>query len=279
MLDVSVLAVLTNYARPQNLPQIVRALRRQTHPVKIVIVDNSPAKTASEDGDQHDLTRIRKSVDDIWRFEQNAGPPCRFAPAFMQHDCSHILFLDDDMLPGFHAVEHLVNTATQLKNEFATLGEFGRRFHGGNRSYMQGFHGRGEWRYVCRNVKRGHEPTPVDMTCCAHFVRADMMQHVLSFKWDMIHKHGCDEDLDGDRRGWWREDDMLLSLGIQQGTGLKSYLTPMPRRRVRMSLRQRMLAAPHAHSSRPHHLQDRTRFIHLALQSGWQSLWHGDKTH
>jgi hypothetical protein len=261
-----VLSILTNYKRPRNLRLIVDAFRRQTHSVDIVVVDNHP------ESEQQFALPNGLDVEDIWRFRNNAGPPCRFAPAWMLHQYKYCLFFDDDLLPGSRAVEHLQATAALLNGRFATIGRFGRRFHGGNRDYMGHYRGQGDWRYVPRNIKLGNRPTPVDMTCRAHFVRADCMWRVLEFTWAMRTKHGDDSHQKGDRRGWWREDDMLLALGIQRDTGYPSYL--VPHGDPETSLRRAELPDKHAHSRRPDHGHDRSRCVRMAVECGWQSLWH-----
>jgi len=267
-MNASVLAILTNYARPQNIPIIVSALRQQTHPVDIVIVDNSPHCSCAM---SHVAAWDTSQIMDVWRFTKNAGPPCRFAPALMQHDHSHVLFIDDDLVPGAHAVEHLIKTAELFDNEFATLGEIGRRVHGGNRDYMAS-RGRGEWRYCTHNIRRRTWPFPVDITCRVHFVRADCVRHVLSMKWDILQHFGDDTAQEGDRRGWWREDDILLCTSIQRATGFASYLTPVADRNT--YLRRRDLPAPGAHSSRTYHKTDRSRCVRMAVRVGWKPLWH-----
>jgi len=253
-----VLVVLTNWVRPDNVVKIVSAFRSQTVPVQLVLVDNSPHEYEEFWREHPDTV---SQLDDYWRFLNNAGPPCRFAPAWMRHDHKYVLFYDDDLLPGPRAVEYLLDMAESVKDAFATIGEIGRRFRQ-NAS--------GEWQYVARNIGRGPALTPVDCTCRAHFVCAEVMSLVLQWKWQLLSRFGDDGHLEGDRRGWWREDDFLLSLGIQAAMRWPSYLTPAGPPETQ--LKYKGLPAPNAHCARQFHCTDRDRHINMAAAIGWRSL-------
>src|SRR5690349_15775309 len=117
---MDVLIVLTNWMRPSNIPQIVRAFRGQSVSSRMVLVDNSPPESSQLGND------VLLQFDDVWRLQQNHGPPCRFAPALLQHDSRYILFYDDDCLPSPRAVENLLDVADRLGNNFSTIGQVGR---------------------------------------------------------------------------------------------------------------------------------------------------------
>jgi glycosyltransferase involved in cell wall biosynthesis len=257
-----VLVVLTNWKRPANVRLIVQAFLAQTVPVDIVVVDNSPKDGESEFNEPELAARLL----DVWRFRDNAGPPCRFAPSFMRHSHRYILFHDDDLLPGPRAVEHLMEAAKRAGERFATIGQTGRRFEGGPNSYRHPMPGY-QWLYVPRNVKRSENLTPVDMTCRSHFVRADQMQHVLTFKWELLRTLGSEKV----RPAIDVHDDLLLCLGIQKVKGWPSYLTHVGPPET--CLRRQNLPAPYAVSERQPHHAERTDLIQWAELLGWRSVW------
>lgn len=254
------LVILTNYTRPDNLPPIIRAFREQTVPVDIVVVDNAPLA----DGVGKE-TKLRegypepsfKDADDVWRFTRNAGPPCRFAPAFMDNDHEFFLFFDDDMLPGVAAVEHLVKTAERIAGPWATLGEIGRIYD--------------NCRYVSRNIRRWEGCRPVDMTARAHFVEAKRIGNVLETKRVLIDKFG-----DEARRLLSVHDDILLCQSAQLRFSLRlgnqtcSYLTPKGTSET--LLRSRDLDdGKTGVSRRPNFLAERNRLIEMMHVIGWRS--------
>lgn len=244
-----VLAIVTNYKRPENVPLVCESLRAQTHPVTLVVVDNSPGPSRLR------FTAAAQTPNDIWRFKANAGPPCRFAPAWMRHDHDYVLFVDDDMTLRPTAVEYLRGAADRLCGGFATLGQIGR-IYGGEP---------GKWEYVRQNVPRRQRVVPVDLTCRLHFVRMDLMHHVLAFKWRVL------DTFPEMSKHVGREDDMLLCQGIQWACRVPSYLVPrvmtVPRTRL---IRKELPPGPHSQNGQADHVTNRTELANAAHAVGWR---------
>lgn len=249
-----ILAIVSNFARPQNLPPIVAALRGQSVPVDIVVVDNSPEKPDGSDEMQLLLHEKAKWADDIWRLVQNHGPPCRFAPAFMDHSHEFIWFLDDDLVPGSLAAEMLLKCCDHVDRKFSTTGEIGR-VHTGN----------GE--YVKRNIRRFKHPRRVDMTARSHFVRTENMRHVLDAKWQLIDRFG-----DEAKQLVSVHDDLLLCCGIQFATYHPSYLTANNPIRETLIRKQDLPDGGGGVSAKARFLEQRHRLIQMFQAIGWRSL-------
>ena len=249
-----ILAIVTNYSRPNNIPLVVDALREQSVPVDIVVVDNSPEKPDGSDTLQ--LTLHDKSLwaDDIWRFVQNHGPPCRFAPAFMDHSHEFIWFIDDDLLPGSRAVDHLCDTYEWMDGKVSTIGEIGR-IH-----TPQG-------EYVRRNVRRQPFPCRVDMTARAHFVRTEHVRHVLNYKWDLINRFG-----DEARELVSIHDDLLLCCAIQMETAFPSCLTAVDPSESKLIRTRDLPDGGGGVSAKAGFLEQRHRLIQMFQAIGWESL-------
>lgn len=251
---MSVLVVLTNWRRPCNLPQIISAFRGQTVPVSIVVVDNSPGT-----GEEVYPNPLFAGADDVWRFRTNLGCPCHFAPAQSIYDCKYVVFCDDDLVPGNRAIEYLLQCAASVQDRFATIGQVGRQFRFRRR----------RTHYIAKNVVRLRSGMmPCDTTCRAHLVRTDLMHHVAAFRAKLIAQFGVSEvdPLVG------MHDDMMLSLGIQLGTGFSTYLTPYEKE-PELRLKKSELDDSNAASARPQHRSERNRMIDLAIKVGWKSNW------
>ena len=244
-----VLAVVTNYKRPENVGKIVAALRNQTVPPTVVVVDNAPAG----------LKSFCINADDVWRFTENHGPPCRWAPALMDLDHKYTLFLDDDLLPGPRAVEACLQAADELNDMFATLGVIGRRF---TRDTKLGYG------YRRHNVSRCiGRMRCVDVTCRAHFIVTDRLVKTLDLRnalFDQVEY--CDID------SLRIHDDILLCQSLQLGKrGYRSYLLRQSSD-PEESLCMKNLPAGKGVSSNPNHAADRTRLINYIAALGWRSL-------
>ena len=261
-MSADVLVMLTNWKRPGNLVPIARAMRAQSVPVKIVVADNHPPVLAGADDPFALPAEVADLADDVWRWTTNAGPPCRFAPALMRHDCKYTLFYDDDMVPGPRAVEHLLRTADQLDGQFATIGEIGRRFHGDA--------GSGELSYVSRNIRCRAHPVAVDMTCRAHFVRSSTIIGAIHLKWAMLSIAHFSSTPNKVAEAVAIHDDILLCLGIQRDLGCPSYLIPQPT--SSNTLKQSQLPSPWAVGARTEHITQRTSLIWWAEMAGWDRI-------
>lgn len=237
-------AIVINWKRPDNVVVIVHALRMQTIPCRLILCDNHPS-------DEFALpASTLEKVDDVFRWKTNLGPPSRFTPALVMHDCEYTYFHDDDIIPGHRALEHFLRHADTLKN-FATLGQRGRQC-----SASPPAEGR-------RRIPRNSGYTAVDTTINLHFVRTEFMHHVLDFKWRLLRRFGDAVPV--------FEDDLLLNFGIQHGTGFRSYLTPEGQSKHELA-RKRTLPSPYAMKHRSHHVADRTRLVAMAIECGWHPL-------
>jgi hypothetical protein len=229
--------VLINWKRPQNVGDIVRALRDQTVPCTITICD-------CHDSPQFQLDSAAvASADRIYRWRHNLGSFSRYVPAGA-YDHKYTFFIDDDMIPGARCVEHFLAWAEYLR-AFGALGQLGRILDA-------------DGLYHSRNVARGPSFTEVDVLVRAFFVRTDCLAHVQQIRSIL------EEESDP-------EDDILLSVGLALYAGLGCYLTPAdPDRETLVNTRE--LASPHARSHRPTHLQVRAQLLQNAIALGWRPV-------
>ena len=241
----NVLAIVTNYNSPDAAGQVVRALVDQ--PCDIVVVDNSPPVHRFNESLHIEHQRV---VADIWQWSVNSGPQCRFAPATMlATKYKYILFQDDDAIPGQHAVENLLEVAESLGDDFATIGQIGRRYRFRN----------GQWSYRKNNVHRTDKPEPVDLTCRSHFCLSEMATVAL-FHWYWVARKIPDTT----------EDDMMLCHGAQQELIRPSYLIPScppDHAMIRKTIKKRGI---HTQSARVDHLARRTAMIRASVSIGWK---------
>lgn len=242
-----VLAILTMYRRRHNITESIKAILGQSIRADLIVVDNSGCRADI----RYNLCGF--DICDVWKFDRNAGPPCRFAPAYLLHDYDYFFWSDDDIMPGSRAIECCLATAAELKDQFATLGDYGRIFRGSE--------------YVKRNVvRRPGSPRPVDITTTGFFMPARHIQHVLRFKWLLIDRFG-----DEARRLVSIHDDMLACQGIQFFTVLPTYLPAAAEPET--SLRARFLDdGGGGVSARPEYLSERNRMIQMMQAVGWRSL-------
>jgi len=236
-----VLAVVTNYNRPDNVMKICRELRGQ--PCDVVVVDN--AATPEKSVCSSVLTHVR----DIFRMNENYGPSCRFAAAAMlAHRYEYTWLLDDDFMPASWAVDTLKRLAEKLPLQWTTLGQVGRRF---------GVDREGKPYYRKKNIGRNiGEMVPVDMTCRTHFFESSRAIAALDQMGLMAAA--------GKLPLTW-EDDMMLCLS---GTGC-SYLVPSDQPIMMGNLPK----GDDASGARPCHSANRTECARLSYELGWRSTW------
>lgn len=236
-----VLAVVVNWRRPGNIPAVVNALRAQTVPLKIVLVDNSST-----------LCSWRNTkIDDLFTVRRNLGPACRYLPPLAETECQLTYFQPDDWLPGPRHVEHLLETAEKVNGEFVSIGQDGRRV-----DPRRG-------RIIRRRSRLGDQRQRTDFLVSSELVRTDFVHHAVNFRCRMIEAFGDKVSL--------FEDDLFLSFGIQWLTGFASYLTPKPESE-QQRWRVARLPSPHALCSRANHDEIRTEFVRQAMKLGWRSL-------
>lgn len=251
----SVLVILTNYKRHRNTLELVKTWKNQDYKNHHVVVVNNVAGEAGGTS----YPKFYEAYDE-WRFERNAGPPCRLAPALLDHDHEYILFADDDLTPGVHVLRWMVETAKSVKDKFATIGYFGRII---NPEKPVG------QRYIRSGSPRSpYSPSRTDITCRIHLVRTEMVRHALMFKWALIKRFGKDA-----LPIVSVHDDFLLCCGIQSYTQQPSYLT------------LRSTNPDHSHREvfelpdggigvwkRPNHFDERNRAADMALELGWTPI-------
>jgi hypothetical protein len=241
---MSVLVVLTNYSRPQNLPLCINAWRKQTaKPARIVVVDNRPY-TAEERYPLHELA----GADDVWRWRVNSSCSCKFAPALLCNDCEHVLFADDDLLPHPTALEHLVLAASRVDGKFAAIGQYGRRFkEEAGKRYMYG-----------NSLRTPGTSARTDNVCRMQLVRCDQLPYAL-----LLRRHIPAHLV-------LMHEDLLLNLGVQLFLRLPSYVLPLEQDAVAADLPGNTGAE--ALYRRPQHLAERNEFVDAAVAAGWRSL-------
>lgn len=257
-----VLVVITNFARPQNMPSVIRAWREQSvAPVKIVVVDNSPDNNVYRDYKLNDIM-----PNDIWRWTENCGCPCRFAPALMLYGHKYVLFADDDFLPGKRAIEWLLTTAKSVNNEFATIGQVGRRLmelpSDGPRAYS----------YDRRNVQRSTvTATKVDLTCRANLVQWNSVVDAIEFRNQMLNDLRVSPELGDLNKLVGVHDDFLLCCGIQARQSLPSYTIPQGNDPETELIKTEIPSGPEACYRRLGHYEERDAMCKLVTEAGWRS--------
>lgn len=261
-----VLVVLTNYSRPQNMPQVIDSWWRQSHkPARVVVVDNSPLDrhhNAAGEGilrqeqyPKEQLVGFSRGTSDVWRWTENSGCCCHLAPALMLHGHDYTLFADDDFLPGTRALENLVEVAGSLGDRFSTLGQIGRRLKAVPEGYS----------YDRRNVPRKGDPERVDIVCRSSMIKADRAIAALLFR-DFILEATTGNEVLADMH-----DDFVKSIGIQCQTKQPSYVIPEVLDVERNLIKTELGNGSESVWKRPSHFEERERFARLCTQF-WRSL-------
>lgn len=241
----NVTVVLTNYKRTANLFPIMRAFKAQSvEPDSFVLVDNHPPEESEFEAGRV----LSRKFEDVYRFTVNAGPSCRFIGAVFAKT-KYTLFYDDDMVPAKYMLESFINSASDLNDQFATLGGIARFVHeGAVRS-----------RNVARSARRCR---PVDVTCRAHFMLTEHVPYAIA---DRIR---CQQD--GMSGAVLRNDDVFLSLGVQLATGFSSYLSRKTGKADRINSKD--LAAPFAVGFNKDHHSSRAELVRWYMRQGWDVI-------
>lgn len=241
------------------MPRVIKAWKDQTlKPTRIIVVDNRKGSLTQET-EVYPNYQVREA-DDVWRWMDNAGCPCHFAPALMwSHKYDYILFADDDFLPGEEVLAVYHAAAQELGGNFATIGGAGRLFnitYPAGKKYS-GIHGPdAKWGFL----------TPCHLTCRCHFVRADYLYHLIPFRQRL-----CDKFGDEAKRLVDIHDDFLMCLGIQMGTVVNTFVVgKSPDKRQQIFAQS--LPETGAVWKRPNHFGERSRMVEMALEIGWRPL-------
>ena len=247
--------VLTNYARPHLMSEAIRAWSEQTvRPARVVVVDNSPNTDEQERYPRAELS----GADDVWRMGTNLGCPCHFYPALAHFEHEYTVFADDDFLPGRNALAHLLGAAKAVDDKFSTIGGTGRDFLLDRRAGLR-YRGNSVPRTVPGKAVRTH------LTCRSHLVRTDYLYHVIPFRRKFL-KYG-DEGF----KLASVHDDFLLCMGLQIGTGFRSYTIERPEAHEDRLFLQELDTAGGLWR-RPEHFKERNRMVDIVLELGWKPL-------
>lgn len=230
-------AVVINWRRPDNVTEVVRALKAQTLPCTVTVCDC------------HDTPEFRLQaaampyIDRLYRWRHNLGSFNRWVP-LGAYDHRYTFFVDDDMVPGIRCVEHFWSKAEELRT-FGALGQIGRIVAAN-----------GDYR--AQKVPRGPGFTEVDLLVRAFFVPT----HCLTYVPQMRALLGLSHD---------PEDDILLAVALSTQAGLASYLTPTDPDPETL-VNRRELPAPHARAARSDHERARSRLLSDAIDLGWRPV-------
>ena len=119
MSDAQVTCVLLNYKRPDNIPVIIEALRAQTLPVDILLINNSG----------HQTFGVKRAVSIPW----NAGTWIRI-PFSAQAETPYVMWLDDDLVPTHPQFVESMRWVTECRKD-AIVGAWGKRLITGDNCY------------------------------------------------------------------------------------------------------------------------------------------------
>jgi hypothetical protein len=237
--QVEVDVVVVHYRRPENIPTLLTALRRQSVPVRINLID------VHQETKDELAPETLALADEVFRWKTNHGGFNRFIPA-LAFAAPYTLFLDDDLVPGERCVEHLLEHARKFDAledaPLGALGQLGRRFEGG--------------RYSPHDIEREAEPVPVDCLVRGYLVPTQNLAHLGSVRWSepQLFYKGMGED------------DLVLALALKRA-GLSLYLTPEDADpATRMDAEN--LPEPFALSHRQNHLRSRDYLVrkHFAAE-------------
>lgn len=142
--------VLVNYKRPDNIGLIVSALRNQTVPVRITLIDAGNVGGVE--------------VDVYVKLRENYGPWNRYATALLDQS-EFTYFHDDDMIPGHKTVERFLSFRNM---PFGVLGQTGRIW------------GYTDYNFV--DVKASDSPVQVDNVVRGYFVRTENLSYLMRWR-------------------------------------------------------------------------------------------------
>jgi GT2 family glycosyltransferase len=234
-------AVIINWKRPQNVKQIVQALKQQTVPVTITVCDCHPEPSFSLDEETIHL------VDRVYRWTHNLGAYSRYTP-LASFDHPYTFFIDDDLLPGKKCVEAYLQAATEMP-EFGVFGQLGRIMDASGI-----FRG--------QDIPLTESFIETDFIVRAYFVKTRHLYNIVRFRWEIGY---FEEPLP--------EDDLLLCAALKYYDNLPCYLIPYHGDQETL-VRYRDLNSEHALSSRINHYYKRTQFVKRLMYYGWTPLIH-----
>lgn len=227
------LAVVVNWRRPHNTPLVIEAIRNQTVPLHICLIECAYGTEWECKAEADTVIRISPT---------NFGPCSRFIPPLMMPQFEHTLFFVDDHLPGPKFAEHMLLCASISElYGYATIGQQGRNVKNGELS------GRRIFGADC------------DCIVTSELVRTSDVPHALQFRSDLLAVNNSVSTF---------EDDLILCMGIQRAKGVPSRAFNAPD--SESSWNYKRLDAPHALCARPNHRELRNKFVQAAIECGWK---------
>lgn len=227
------LAVVVNWRRPHNTPKVIEAIRKQTVPLHICLVECA-YETEWE---------CKASADTVIRISPtNFGPCSRFIPPLMMPEFPNTLFFVDDHLPGPKFAEFMLQCASVSEPfGYSTIGQQGR-------NVINGLLDAGRFK-----------DCDVDCVTTSELVQTKDVPYALEFCSDMLKANPNISTF---------EDDLILCMGIQRAKGLPSRAFRSIEESQTWNATK--LNAPFALCGRPNHRELRDEFVKTALDVGWK---------
>lgn len=248
-MNEEILCVITNWRRPHTILKIVEALRVQTVPVRIAIVECSPGTHFALPADVLALADVAFTIDHA------IGPLARLMPLLMLPEHEYTYYAPDDMIPGPLALEWMRNTAVSLRGEFAAVGQQGRVVVDGHPSPP----------IKMEAVKH----VPVDYIVGGELFKTKWAKRLLSVRDNLIDTFGKAAEL--------YEHDVFVGLGLQMilrqimETPCPCVLTSQPPNELYFARRHHGRSCGHALSQRGDNLVRKCRAIEQFTEIGWES--------
>lgn len=233
----SVLSVIQNWRRPENVSLIASAVLDQTVKTHLVLVD---CASGTEWGLSPDIKGKADTIIEVCG--SNLGPCSRFIPPLLMCNFDCVMWYVDDHVPGREFCEFMLQKADELHWRFATLGQEGRAVSGGGLA-------RSRVRSGC-----------ADCIVTSELALIKNVSHAIAFRDDLVRENPNVSTF---------EDDLILCMGIQRATGYPSIVATAPSPGKCWNTRR--LDAPHALCARPNHRELRNEFVRTAIDCGWES--------
>lgn len=235
-----VLSVVQNWRRPANVAAVVDAIRSQSIPSKLAIVDCGLDSYALPPD-------VLAKADYVFRVDRaNLGPCCRFIPSMMIPQIPLTMFWLDDFLPGHRCLESFLrHRDLLLRREAATIGQDGRVFADDCTIIRR------------RQYAEAGQTVESDVIVSTELCLTREVHNAIRFRDFMVDEYGAD-------RISLFEDDLYLCMGIRRSMGVRSRVfTPQDEAE---SHRAGRLSSAHALASRPDHDARRKEFVEMALK-------------
>lgn len=243
----SVEVVVVHYKRPDNIPDIIHALRAQTANPRITLIDAHPSR-------EFVLKPGSPKADRTIELSHNFGGFNRYVP-LGAYQCDYTLFLDDDLVPAPRCVEHFLECA-KMRPGFGVMGQIGRVFPSGQINQT--------------DTLRDNNFHKVDAVVRAYFVETCRLVSLSRMVWKLKPMMGGETTIN--------HDDLLLCAALRL-SGRDVLVTPDITPDAQVNSRE--LPAPYALCKRPEHSSERQEFLNQVQSIGWRSVaassgaWNG----